>query len=367
MPTQVLEPYIGIMVKKKNKHSLCLERAVYAELYSDIGGTLLLFGPDQVDTKARKISGQIFNSQSRSWESGSFSYPSSVLNKAMTPKPLIEHLKKTIGKAAVINDYRLDKWQIYKRLARTELRRHLPKTILYRNPSDITRMPGTYAAVYFKPLLGSGGKNIWKLSKKRGSFMLTQRTAKESVTRSFVKRKKLANFLSRHLVPQRYIIQQSIDLISQNNSLIDFRMVLVKDECGKWQDQGLFARIGSPKCIVSNIAAGGRAENGCQLLEKHYAIGEKEVAFIRTQMFLLAKKAAKHLEESGVHLGNLGMDFGIDLTGHIWLLEVNHNDPDHTIALDAGDQEAYMRIMKSNLQYAITVAGFSNPAATYYQ
>jgi glutathione synthase/RimK-type ligase-like ATP-grasp enzyme len=364
MPRQVLEPYIGILVKKKNKHSLCLERAVYAELYSDIGGTLLLFGPDQIDIRSRKIWGQIFNPQCRSWDSGWFPYPSSVLNKAMTPKRLIEHLKKNIGKSAVINDYRLDKWQICKRLVRTEIRRHLPKTVLYRSPSDMIRMLGTCTEVYFKPLHGSGGKNIWKLSKKRNSFTLTQRTAKESVTRSFVNRGKLAQFLSRHLVPRRYIIQQSIDMLSQNNCLIDFRMVLVKDESGKWKDQGLFARIGSPKCIVSNIAAGGRAVNGSRLLEKHYSIGKKEVASIRRQMFLLAKKAAKLLEESGLHLGNLGLDFGIDLTGHIWLLEVNHNDPDHTIALDAGDPEAYMRIMKATLHYAIKVAGFSNPSVT---
>ena len=72
----------------------------------------------------------------------------------------------------------------------------------------------------------------------------------------------------------------------------------------------------------------------------------------------LAVKACESLEKTGMHLGNIGMDIGLNRSGHLWIIEINNRGPDMTIALDAGDREMYYRIKSAPLDYAKWLSGF---------
>ena len=44
--------------------------------------------------------------------------------------------------------------------------------------------------------------------------------------------------------------------------------------------------------------------------------------------------------------------------GHIWIIEVNNKDPNHTILLDAKDRQQLYSIKRANMLYAKRLAGF---------
>jgi len=64
------------------------------------------------------------------------------------------------------------------------------------------------------------------------------------------------------------------------------------------------------------------------------------------------------MEGSGGHYGNLGIDMTIDRLRRIWILEANRRNPDHSIAVDAGNVDMYRRCLLANLLYCKRLSGF---------
>ncbi|MBP1989175.1 YheC/YheD family endospore coat-associated protein [Paenibacillus eucommiae] len=358
--TLIIGPYIGLLVDRKKGNIPLQDLIHYSQQYGPIGGAILAFSPENVDTNNKTITGFMFKPLARSWKHGQFRYPSSIFNKSSAKKPLIDHFNQVLGKN-VFNDYRCDKWMMYKLLSqKAALREFLPKTALFEQTRDVMQMLKHCPVLYLKPINGSGGQHILKLAAASNKFIVTYKEARKGyVNKHFAKPQQLVHFLNKQAPRKKYLLQERIKLISSKGRLIDFRMIVVKDEIGKWRDMGLLSKYGQKNHIVSNITAGGFAEEGNRTLRKVLQLGNKEIRSIRNKMQSCALEIARQLEASGFHLGNLGIDFAIDTNKKLWIIEVNHNDPNHTIALDAGEHKMFARTIKANLLYAKKLAGFA--------
>jgi len=91
-------------------------------------------------------------------------------------------------------------------------------------------------------------------------------------------------------------------------------------------------------------------------------ISDEEAGFIRQQMTDIAMRTAGWLDQHGEHYGNLGIDMAVDWNRKIWIIEVNSRNPDHSIALNAGNHEMYRRCMLANMLYAKRLSGFMGEA-----
>jgi glutathione synthase/RimK-type ligase-like ATP-grasp enzyme len=353
--TLIVGPYIGILVDKIKGNLPFQNLLHYTKMYHHINGALLAFSPDDVNLRTKTIHGFMYSPAKKTWIYGQYRYPSSIMNKSLTSTPLMTHFQHSLGRT-VFNNFRLDKWSMHKLLSRNAgIRTHLPRTILYQRPQDIVRMLEQSEELYMKPVQGSFGSHILKLSKQNNKIIVTH---KGSLKKVFHNLQELGHFLQKLTHHSGYLIQERIKLVSSKERLIDFRLILVRDGNGKWKQMGIISRLGPRRSIVSNISKGGTAMEGKRTLRRILHRGEAEARAACRRMEKVARDIAKQLESSGYHAANLGFDFALDTQNKLWIIEVNHNDPNHTIALDAGENQMFHRTIKANMLYAKKLAGF---------
>lgn len=356
----IIGPYIGILSEKKEENLKNKVNNLNSYLYSyeEIGGAVLAFSEDGVDMDNHIIRGFVFNPEDRSWEEGIYHYPASIFKRTGIKNKLRNHFQSLLGDT-VFNNYIFNKWEAHEWLSDYEaVRLYLPDTVLYKRPADVIEFLKQYKSVYIKPVYGSKGAGILKLDSKDEGIILQYSQNGEKVERHFAIVNELYSFLSSSLKEEKYIVQRTLKLISSEGRTIDFRLILVKGGDGQWHDLGLVARKGVKGEITSNVSTGGRAEDAERIFKDVLQLSNMDASNLRNSMGLIGKRAALGLEESGVSCGNLGVDMAVDVDGHIWILEVNNIDPNHTIAIDAKDRQMFYRARLHNMLYARRLAGF---------
>lgn len=355
-----LGPYVGFLLSHYSKNLVDYLRylADYVPFYDQIGGTLIAFALDGVRKDTQTIYGFVYNPLTQKWEEGIYRYPSSLFIKATMLSPRDLHYFQSKMGMAVFNNFNFDKWEMHRLLSRTDVVEYLPKTKLYKQPEDIEEFLKRKERVYLKPLNGSRGRAVARINKNKQGIFIRYRDDGKNHELVFSGFRQLKKYLKKSIRPKAFIVQKAINLLSYQGSIIDFRMLMVRDDRRQWKDVGLVARYGPEQSVVSNISAGGIAEEGEIALQKVLSLSEQERMEWRNQLRAIAHRVAKKLDESGVHCGNMGVDFGIDINGRIWILEIQHNNPDPTLALDASDPHVYHNILLHHLLYLKGLAGF---------
>jgi hypothetical protein len=231
---------------------------------------------------------------------------------------------------------------------------------LYTHPEDIVTSIKNYQQIYIKPIFGSRGRSIVKISRTRNGTYVSFRENRVNHTLKFSSTKRLKEYMFKRLRKDAFLIQKDLNLISINDRIVDFRLIMVKNEHGKWENMGHYARFGPRKSIVSNISAGGNAQIGEYALQKIFQYNNEHVEKMKREMTWVAHSVARCLDAAGVHCGNMGVDLGIDKYGKLWIIEIQHNNPDHTLLLDANDPKGYLQVLRKKMLYLKWLAGFPN-------
>jgi glutathione synthase/RimK-type ligase-like ATP-grasp enzyme len=356
----IIGPYIGMLSERKEErlNQIVGNLKSYVYGYEEIGGAVLVFSEEGVDMDRQLIRGFIFNPENQSWEKGVYSYPAAIFKRTGIRKRLRNHFQSLLGDA-VFNNYVFNKWEAHEWLSSIEaVREYLPDTVLYYQPADIRLFLREWQSAYIKPIYGSQGTGIFRLDARGSWFVLHSSQDGEDLEQYFKEREELDGFLKTSLKPEGYIVQRSLKLISTEERTIDFRLMLVKGGDGYWKDIGIIARHGSKGNITSNVSTGGTAEKAELTFKRVLNLSEEEANHLRNRMSAIGKEAALGLESCGLSCGNLGIDMAIDIEGHIWIIEINNIDPNHTIAIDAKDRQMFYRARLLNMLYAKRLAGF---------
>ena len=357
----VFGPYIGILAAKTNDKldQIVNNLSNYVYHYQNIGGAILAFSLDGVDRENKLIRGYIFNPLKQQWDLGFYPYPSAILQRININRCWKNHFQTTIGNC-IFNNYIFDKWEMHKWLSKnSKVNSFLPETILYRKAKDLFWFLENHPKAYVKPLSGSQGTGVIEASKKGNFVLLRYRIGEQNCEAYCESTQELETIFKLILSKGRYIIQQGIDLITQEDRIIDFRLLIIKNQFGDWEDMGMIGRYSKPKSVISNISGGGRAELGEDTLKEVLQLTDEEVYKLRIQLSRVAMEAAKSIEACGIHCGNLGIDLGLDKKQQIWIIEINNRDPNHTIAIDAGSRKIFYQVKLANMLYAKKLAGFA--------
>ena len=355
----IIGPYIGILVASNNEY---LERSVpyltsHLKDYANIGGVVVAFSLEGIDPFQHTVKGYVFNPEINNWERGTFSYPASVFKTIYLNKGWRNYFQTVFGNR-MFNSYVFNKWEMFKWLHQVpELKNHLPETILYKKPQDLEAFLQLHTQIYVKPLNGSHGVGIYKVSKIGEIFRVDYEQDGIHHGLSLANILDLVEFL-RSKLKKKYMLQQAIDLISIEGRKIDFRIVLTKGQAGIWKDMIMVAKHGKSGSTVTNIKSGGSAELGEITLKRFFDLSEEETIQWRKKILDIVLKAVKSMEAFGVHCGNLGVDIAVDAQERVWIIEMNNLNPDPLIALDVNDREIFYEIKRMNMLYAKNLAGF---------
>jgi hypothetical protein len=332
--------------------------------YNDIKGAIIVFSLEKVDKINKSIKGYLYNPVKKRWDVNTFPYPSSIfIMSSKVSSAWIKHFQSVIGDS-VFNDFYLNKWSIHEKLAAAgEVNDYLPYSILYESPQDLYSFLSKYPKAIVKSISATNGASVYTISKEQSNIILTNPKKGETKVVSYHDKDQAYSLFKKYFREGKYMIQESIELLTTHNRTIDFRVILLKNPQGDWQVMGMFARQGKPGTNLSNIYP--LIELGEVTLKEVWDLSELSTTLLIKQIYDIAIKAVKVIEQSGVHFANTGVDIKIDANRDIWIIGIQHCNPSHELALVAGFPDLYYEILKTNMLYAKKLAGFDPTFSSY--
>ncbi|WP_273852535.1 YheC/YheD family protein [Guptibacillus spartinae] len=274
-----------------------------------------------------RVSGFIWTQ--RTWMEMDLPIPSVIYNRIHSRKlensPFIQQLKTywQQQKIPYFNESFLDKWDVHQKLlSYEEITPYLPETVLLEGFETVEIMIMKHPILYLKPLNGSQGKHIFRITQRENLFLLDyssfhgNQTLSSSALTSLFKTIRLRS----KYVP--YLIQQGIPLIDIDGCPVDFRILCVKGSGNKWSVVSAVSRVSrTNEQFVSNIARGALLKKFDEGLTPFEDSMKRQLKRILPE---LAREVSQIIDrESEGLFGELGIDMSVDQNGHPWIIEVN--------------------------------------------
>lgn len=331
-----LGPLIGVLVSRDHPNQpervfgpitmFCREltHACHAQ-----GAYVYFFTPEALESHSSSIPGWIYD---EGWRKLSLPVADVINNRLTTRKvenkPSVQHfladVKSRYG-THFFNEKFLDKTEVFEALAHdAALQRYLPESHALSGFPILKKMCSSYQSVFLKPVRGSLGKGILRISKEEGGgYRLMSTTPMGTRKQSYPNLAKLFQSIAPKMKTTRYQIQQGLHLMELGRRPVDFRALVQKNGTGKWAVTSIVARTAGNNHFVSNLARGGSLSTVREAIGKSsLPSGAKESAHSMLPRAALA--IARGVETYiPAHFGELGIDLALDQSGRIWLLEVN--------------------------------------------
>lgn len=246
------------------------------------------------------------------------------------------------------------KWKVYTKLKEhPTLRSYLPPTCSYSGPESLIKSLLTHQKqVFLKPQAGSQGKSTLHVQLSNSSKRLTVKGRdhhNNSFTQSFDKYSEGLAWIHQFIHHRLFIIQPYLHLYNQKGHPYDIRVLMQKNGEGRWTLTGMAVREGSLGGITSNLHGGGTATSALPFLTRDF--GATPAEHMMAVLHNLSKDIPPILESHFGRLGELGIDYGIDTRGNIWLIEVN-SKPGRSSFNHIGDPTSAVLAAENPLRYA---------------
>jgi len=314
-----------------------------------LGNILYRFTPKDILLQQRRIKGYTLTRSGR-WDQKVFAWPNLVIDKSFDAKyglygyvkrnsffPFTEH---TIG----------GKWDIHRMLWKVEeLRPFLPETCTYSG-SNLNRMLQKYKLLYIKPIDGTWGLGILKVQRRKKGYLVVGRDIEKGIVRYEIPDYEILSWVQKWVGQSPFVIQQGLNLNLLPNKVTDMRVLIQKNRKGKWSITGQGMRVGGSKSPISNLHGGGMGKGVRTFLEP--ILGSQRVNHILYQSHWISHVIAEVIERKYGRMMELGLDFGIDTKGQLWIIEVN-DMPGRNIFRHMGREDLFRKANRKPLQYAM--------------
>ncbi len=248
-----------------------------------------------------------------------------------------------------------------------ELAELLPRSMPYRGSGQLLRwLEREPHGVVLKPDSGMQGRGIIRLWREPDGLRIQGRSATNEPYNCTLQRpeRRLPSF-QRFLAGRSYLIQPYLRLSDKEQRPFDIRVLVQKDQTGRWRVTGSAVRLGKAGTLTANLHGGGCAAHAAPFMER--LLGSREQAErILERLHAASLKAARTLEGSFGRLFELGLDFGVEPEGRIWLLEAN-SKPGRSLFQLLDDQHAARLSHLRPLQYAHLLCSRYSPCIAHHE
>lgn len=346
---------VGIMsVRRPGMHPFA-EGGYFRELMAAgrrLGLRVIAFSPLDIDWTKSRVYGFTYRRGS-GWQAAFYPIPRVVYDRLFPGKACwhtywnaasrLRRLKRVSFMGKGLHG----KWQMYRIVRRDErLSQYLPETHRVHSFSAVAAMLKKYGVVFLKPMFGSGGTGIIRVSRTKSGYTVRGRGRTGRYRLSVHSLASLQVALSG--VNSRYLVQQGLKLNYLNGSTYDVRVIVQKNGQGEWQVSGKAARIGRKGSITSNLHTGGTARTVESIM--HHYFPDRADGII-SEIHALVLDIANLMDQKAGPLCDLGLDLGVDVTGRVWLIEVN-SKPGRKVFRRTGDRAARRRSVQTPMGYA---------------
>ncbi|MFD2671438.1 YheC/YheD family endospore coat-associated protein [Marinicrinis sediminis] len=352
--------YLGILVSvppasRHAKQKKLLGRL--CRLGKQQGIPTYVFTPQGVNWKSRQTIGYTLSHPRGDWQEGSFPLPRFVYDRCFFRNRQDQQHYHQFARQASACSIRLlnkrlgGKYQVWKVLMDiSELQEHLPPTEKVSSLRDIKRGLDQFGAVFLKPNGGMQGKGTAYIRRAADqSWVVVGRNPHNETTRHTFDRTSLfARWLRTYVQRRTYIMQPFLPLQTPDEQAFDLRVMLQRGAVGEWEMTGYAIRMGAKDSLISNLHGGGTAVAAQPFLTSIY--GETETERILLELVNLSLLVPPAIEARYGKMIELGIDYGIDTSGKLWLIEVN-SKPGRQIFRKAGLEQTAKRSLTNPIHY----------------
>lgn len=236
-----------------------------------------------------------------------------------------------------------------------DLRPHTPVTMKLRPGAiqEALSLVRSWGDAILKPQNDSGGRGVYRF-RLRGGLLVVE-------NRKGVRRYPAAQLSAwlRRLARRRFLLQRRIELAQREGRPFDVRVSVQRDGSGAWTVPGAVVKRAGKRSFLTNLCRGGTAHRLDETLAMIFP--PQQVRRIQSDLERVALLAAQSLERRWRGLADLGLDIGIDHTGHPWLLEVNTRDQRYSF-LRAGEKGAFDQMYANAVAYGCRLLDGRGPA-----
>ncbi|MCL6456555.1 MAG: YheC/YheD family protein [Gorillibacterium sp.] len=220
------------------------------------------------------------------------------------------------------------KWYLHKFYVKDPfIRQYLPDTALFSRDS-LEQFLSRYEAVIVKPDTLHGGKDVIRISKVEHGYAFIRVQGKQVTVDSLDALYK--NIIS-HALAKRYIVQQAIPLAVVDKRAFDIRSMLMRKPGAKWKFYGFFAKVAGPASVITNVCRSkGYVITIEKALRQSLNLSPAEIEAKKQELLELSHKICTKFNEYKASTTQIGIDFGLDQDGKIWIIEVNFDLPAHS-------------------------------------
>lgn len=358
-----LNRVLGIMVcADQGKWPPFSDRGFFRRL-SKAGGKqgieVVVFDPLSTDWSASRIIGYCYSHESGRWLKVNRPIPTVIFDRCFyrgrshyirykAAARRLQKLRQVRFLAASLSG----KWQVAEWLNKYgAFQPHMPETQMLHTVNQVSEWLQLEQACILKPNAGSHGKRIVRVSKlPDGRYELIGRDVRnELLHAAFDSERQLLRWLERFIGSKRFLLQASLALHTESGRAFDVRSLMQKNGRGNWSLTGMAVRLGRPGSLTANLHGGGTVSPAETFLQEHYE--PEQAAAILRQLTHLSQSIPPVLEQHSGRLVELGIDFGVDNCGHVWILEVN-SKPGRSIFSKLHDARKSTASVNHLIQYA---------------
>ncbi|HJV44945.1 MAG TPA: YheC/YheD family protein [Bacillota bacterium] len=322
------------------------------------GIKIIVIHPDAINFNEKKVRGYHWNPNS-GWTQIVTTIPEYIYDRCFYfGKTYHKRYKSNVEKLQSLENVHFlgiglkGKWQLNQLIhSHPIFSSFLPPTEIVKNIEQVEIWLSRYPAIILKPISGSLGIGIMKITRKPGNeFSVVGRDYKnQPYTHPFSSVAAVRGFLLPLMMKYRYLIQPYLSLSTKQGIPFDLRIFIQKDGSGQWTTTGKAIRAGKKNSITSNLHGGGKAYPFEPFLKQNFS--EEVVEQIHSRISIIEKLLPSYLEEQHGPLVELGIDIGIDREGTVWLIEVNSR-PGRKIFEQINDRKALNKSRTNPLYYA---------------
>lgn len=363
-------PFVGIFCQRYAVGPIYGPQTAFFRRLIRIGRTMnmcvFVFEAGDVDRTRSSISGMTWL-DGRGWVRMRFPLPHVLYDRGLVNGRVmrVQHWLRRRG-VEQFNSWVGSKLWVYRQIARVPtLVEYIPETVVLRRTADLAAMVRRHGTVYVKAAGGGKGIGIWVVSADgKGGYAYRFTDARCRIRRGRTLDLSSIVHLLRSRPRQPWLIQPRIDLLRYQGRIFDVRVLVQRDGRGTLRVTGTGARIGRRGSIISNIFGGGNARRLEPLLEECLGIDPGQAAAMRRKIEEISLEVAELIHtacrQTG-HVGELGVDIGIDRRGRLWFFEANSRTGRNVFQM-AGMQENARHATRRPLEFALHLSGFSHRA-----
>jgi len=358
---------LGIMVVYRHRlsgHGVppFTDRGFYRRLSTlgqQSGVDVIIFDPLFIDWRSSSVIGYQYRTETGRWHKVRRSIPAIVYDRCFySGRAQYARYNMAISRIRRLPTVRFlmrglsGKWQVQQSLSHDpQLRTYLPETHVLTDIDQVSEWLRYERSCILKPNAGSHGKKIIRVERVTDDqYVVTGRDSRNKpIYASFDALPQLLRWLTRFMGSKKYLLQRYLSLQTASGQSFDVRSLMQKSGDGCWQLTGMAVRIGRPGSLTANIHGGGKSAPLHSFLREQY--DEIEVETITQELENLSQLIPQQLEREAGRFVELGIDFGVDQNGQVWILEVN-SKPGRSVFAQLHDSHIRRASISNLIHYA---------------